>query len=825
MKNSKPLKRARINDELSNIFEYPLTIVEAPMGYGKTTAVKSFFESENVIPRWISFRNSGNPGATFWDRFAEEISRQDMQAGTALHSIGLPADAPQLEKALSFLDEIELTQNCIIVIDDYHYSHDPSMNKFICEASSAEINKLHFVIITRDTTELEFVELLSKNMCYIVSQPILQFTETEIRDYCESMAGDVSESDQKKISEYTGGWISFIYLIILGLQKGMPVGMNETIEELIEHVLFSCYEQNIQDFLLKLSLMDEFTVAQAEYVTQTQHTKELMKQLHRENAFIFYDEASGIYKIHNVLLDFLRLKQNFSRAELCDLYERMGDYYLKGHELSEAYLCFFKAGQIERVLACLNDPANASDNITAFDGATEIFQDMPEPLLLQYPIAYLQLLFYCIVSGRPSGDRNWIERLDDFQQYFEDKTDIDQDYKDRIHGEILIVRKFTFFNHLRKMRETNDEVIRLFKGQRSYITVQENPFTFNSPHYSYIYFRDDTGLKEIAAIASEGVAYSKFSNGCGTGADSLAAAEYALETGDWKNVEFYCSKSIADANSMQQDGIVICAKFSLIRYRIYQGKIAEVLQLLKEIDGLIERETRRPLYAMTDMAKGYVYACLGQQERTPYWLQTGDMSAAQFYYQGIGFPYLVYGKNLMAQKKYAELEIRSEQFVKCFSPFRNQLGFIHNDIFKAVAKYNTRGAEAGTTALEDALKRAEKDLIVMPFIEYAPDILDMMKTIVSRHPDNEYYQRILQGSLQYGKNIEEIINVKATLTPREREVLQLTAQGLSRKEISERLFISDGTTKTHLKNIYQKLEVSGKIMAVSVAQAQNLIDI
>ena len=650
VKNSKLLERARINNELSNIFESPLTIIEAPMGYGKTTAVKSFFESKNVTPRWISFRNSGNPGATFWNRFAEEIGSQDMNAGTALRSIGLPSDAPQLEKALSLLDEIELKRDSTIIIDDYHLSHDLNMNKFILAAASSEINRLHFVIITRDTTELEFVELFSKNMCYIISQSVLQFTEAEIHDYCESMGDHVSESDQKKISEYTGGWISFIYLIILGLQKGMPVGMNATIEELIEQVLFNSYDKKTQDFLLKLSVMDDFTVAQAEFVTLEEHTKDQLKQLNRENAFVFYDEASGIYKIHNVLLDFLRLKQDFPKNELCDLYERMGDYYFNKKELSESYLCYFKAGKVEKVLACLNDPANASDNITTFNHEEDIFRNMPEPLLLQYPIAYLQLLFYCMLSGKKSSGSGLFERLDELQKYYENKTDIDQDYKDRVYGEILIVRKFTFFNNLRKMRETNSEIIRLLKGQKSFVAVQENPFTFNSPHYSYLYFRDDNKFKEIAEITFEGDSYSKLANGCGAGADSLAAAEYALETGDWKNVDFYCSKTIADADAMQQDGIVICAKFSMIRLRIYQGKITEVFQLLKEIDGSIERESRRPLNAMADMVKGYVYACLGQPERTPYWLQTGDMSAAQFYFQGIGFQYLVYGKNLMVQK-------------------------------------------------------------------------------------------------------------------------------------------------------------------------------
>jgi DNA-binding NarL/FixJ family response regulator len=48
------------------------------------------------------------------------------------------------------------------------------------------------------------------------------------------------------------------------------------------------------------------------------------------------------------------------------------------------------------------------------------------------------------------------------------------------------------------------------------------------------------------------------------------------------------------------------------------------------------------------------------------------------------------------------------------------------------------------------------------------------------------------------------------LTPREREVLGLVAQGLSNKEIAERLYIQTGTVKNHVHNIFKKLDVSNR---------------
>ena len=54
----------------------------------------------------------------------------------------------------------------------------------------------------------------------------------------------------------------------------------------------------------------------------------------------------------------------------------------------------------------------------------------------------------------------------------------------------------------------------------------------------------------------------------------------------------------------------------------------------------------------------------------------------------------------------------------------------------------------------------------------------------------------------------------ALLSAREREVLQLVAEGLQYKEIADRLFLSIETVKKHMRNIYQKLHVQNKVEAL-----------
>lgn len=84
MKQTKLLKRKRINKILSEIFNYSLTIVEAPMGFGKTTAVKNFLSNLKTPYLWIAFLNSTASSTFFWEKFSNEIMKVDESSAKKL---------------------------------------------------------------------------------------------------------------------------------------------------------------------------------------------------------------------------------------------------------------------------------------------------------------------------------------------------------------------------------------------------------------------------------------------------------------------------------------------------------------------------------------------------------------------------------------------------------------------------------------------------------------------------------------------------------------------------------------------------------------------
>lgn len=825
MKRSGLLRRVRINKILSSVFEYPLSIVEAPMGYGKTTAVMEFIKSENCPSMYIQFTKASEGCEGFWIGFIKEITRYDRSSGSKLKGLGFPANASQMEKVLSILNYIDFEKRTVFVIDDYHLCKCQGVSRFIKSIADESLDNLHILLVTRDTTNIDFTEMLAKGECCVISQQQLKFDRNEICSYCRMMDETISDTEIQRILEYTDGWVSFMYIVLLGAAQGIPIGMDKSMDELIENTLFNTYDHHIQDFLMKLSILDDFSEKMAFHITKDSQTHEILKKLFKENAFIIYDERTRNYRIHNVLLDFLRIRQHFAKSELEELNRRIGDWYLSKKEFMSAYEYFYKAGDYEYILSLLNDPHNIGKTLIRFVGASEMFQRLPEEIFYKYPVAYLQFIFMSILKGDERAAVNCLKRLDRLQKVYEEIKGIDDKYRNRIFAEILVVKKFTCFNHLKEITDISDRAIELLKGEKSYIMQREDEFTFGSPHLIYIYFREQGTFKQILELAKNKFSnHSKLSDGCGTGSEYLAQGEYALETGDFEHTELYSLKAIYMAETKTQQNIIICAKFNLIRLYIYQNKIDKALEMMKEFNKKLEGLGKAVLNTTVDLCKGYIYSNTGSIERIPEWIMTGNMERADLFYQGIGFNYLVYGKAVMASGNYLKLEVLSESFKECFAVFSNQLGFIHNGIFEAAAKYKLYGMDSGRKALERTLAMGQADGIIMPFVESYTYLKDMIDVIVQENPKDNFVKRIQNCGLEYIKILKSIGDTRASLSSREVQVLSLTAEGFKRDEIAEKLFMSQSTVKKHLQNIYGKLGVNSKFAAIKIAREYGLLN-
>jgi len=92
--------------------------------------------------------------------------------------------------------------------------------------------------------------------------------------------------------------------------------------------------------------------------------------------------------------------------------------------------------------------------------------------------------------------------------------------------------------------------------------------------------------------------------------------------------------------------------------------------------------------------------------------------------------------------------------------------------------------------------------------------------------DSSVSQQVVKRLMDSPAKDEKITDAAyGNLTPREQEVMRLLAEGLSRKEIGEKLFISPKTVENHRTNIMNKLDLHSTIELIRYAAKLGLIDV
>jgi len=112
-----------------------------------------------------------------------------------------------------------------------------------------------------------------------------------------------------------------------------------------------------------------------------------------------------------------------------------------------------------------------------------------------------------------------------------------------------------------------------------------------------------------------------------------------------------------------------------------------------------------------------------------------------------------------------------------------------------------------------------------------PDGLRRIGDAIRRVRDGE---RVIDPSLEqaavlelgrFARHARESSEVVGTLTPREREILGLLAEGLTMQQIGRRLSISPRTVETHVAKLYRKLAVRTRVQAIARAASLGLIEL
>jgi len=118
-----------------------------------------------------------------------------------------------------------------------------------------------------------------------------------------------------------------------------------------------------------------------------------------------------------------------------------------------------------------------------------------------------------------------------------------------------------------------------------------------------------------------------------------------------------------------------------------------------------------------------------------------------------------------------------------------------------------------------ALVTEALDAGVRGFVLKEAPLGDLVRAVEDVAAGSTYVDPVLAGVLATASVAKDL----PALTPRERDVLRLLADGLSNEEIGRRLFISPETVRTHVRKAMEKLDADTRTQAVATALRHSLI--
>jgi len=144
---------------------------------------------------------------------------------------------------------------------------------------------------------------------------------------------------------------------------------------------------------------------------------------------------------------------------------------------------------------------------------------------------------------------------------------------------------------------------------------------------------------------------------------------------------------------------------------------------------------------------------------------------------------------------------------------------------QALAKWRRGARTDSLTALERALRLAKPEGYVRRFADYGLPMARLLQEARSRAVMPDYVDKLLAACGPDRTTPDPVVQtLPEPLTPREQEILELIAAGLTNPEIAEDLVISPRTVKKHASNIYSKLDVHSRTEAAARARELDLLD-
>lgn len=801
----------KFQKQMKMVLHYPCTIVEAPMGYGKTTGVREYLKKEKVRVFWQKLCDNSVSG--FWISFCRLFKEADTACYERMQQIGFPSDSVTKEKVLSLIEGVLSEEQTVMVLDDYHLANNPDINSFIEYLLWNELSNFHMVLMVRFTRFDNLEELILKGYLYYIQKDALEFSLEEIIIYYRMCGISLRESEGHWLYSYTEGWVSALYLLMLNFKEEGSFTAPTNITKLIEKTVYLPFSDEIKEFLICVSCFDAFTLEQAVHMWQKDNAEELLKVITGRNAFINRDEKSKTYQVHKMFSEFLRdLFEELKPEDKERLYLQAAKWYLDTKDYIASMQYSYLANDFNNLLSALEADKGYSMVNEHREKLITYMEECPEYIRQEHPVA---TLVYALCLFSYNDMERFSSVCDEISLILKSSRDVQ--FTQNLEGEFELILMFMEYNDIEKMYARIRKACSLLDRPAEFMDTRGG-WTFGSPSVLYMFYREAGRLEDTLLRIKEALPYyDKLVKGHGMGADYVMEAEKYYYLGDLNNAEITLHKAIYQASNHRQKDILLCAVFLQTRIALCKGDYAAIKNNMKKLREEMEQEQWYNLFHTLDLCEAFLYACLGRKQEIPEWIAAGDFSSSSLYFPAMAFLNIVYGRVLLIRGEYHKLLGSIDYFTEIVSVFPNLLGQIYTGIFAAGANEKLLRREEAILQLRQALEMALSDGLLMPFVENCDYIKPLLQELYQKNEYREPIKEILELYEPYQQFVQEIIQKnfsidKPKLTDREAQIAQLVAQGLSNQEIGIRLYITQNTVKTILKRIFEKLGITSRAM-------------
>ena len=794
----------RLQESLRPISRCAMTTVVAPMGYGKTTAV-SWYLDERVraeTARVVRISVYSDNLAILWRSAQDAFARAGLGF---LREYDCPADdVGGSMLADDLCHELAGDVPCYLFLDDFHLLTDRRVTAFLCTLAGRLPGNVHLIVASRDRflPAAETVRLGAR--VYQIGTEQLRLNHTELAVYAHRCGTELSDAQVEELLYSSEGWFSAVYLNLRTLhEQGALPDRRSDIYATFTAAMIDPLPERQREFLAVMGLADEFSEDMARFVTGDADAGEILAALTAQNAFVKRLPDGVTYRFHHMMKECAERCFEALDAEKRALYQaRCGAWYERHGQYLHAMAAYRCSGDYDGLLRVVQ--ADAGILLASLHPAEVLaaLDECPDGVLKAHPLALL-VLMRRMFTWRQMPRMMALKSL--LLAAIEEHPEMPERERGDLLGECDLIMSFLCYNDISAMSRLHRSASA--QMSRPAISIRsDGGWTFGSPSVLMMFHRTVGALESELAEMDECMPhYYKITGGHGRGAERIMAAEAAYMQGRFTDAHIALESAYAQIEGNGQVNMALCCDFLAWRLALHTDAALRCTPEARRAELL--RQHNASWLQLWNGVSAYCHAVRGETERIPEVFARHRLAEVNTLAPGKPMVEMIENQVYLAQGAYAKVIGRGAELLAVCGGMHYALVALHLRVQTAAAYAQLGKREEARAWLAEALAEAAPDGFVMPFVEN----YDALASLLAEQKDCPLTARIealgqaARRRLSAGDRPPEL----ASLTEREYGIVCLMGQRLSNREIAERLFLSEGSVKQYVNQIYSKLHIDG----------------